>query len=113
MSYPIINIESGMPTAEVALARLSQGMRNAKASKAFGIKVIHGYGSSGKGGVIKSRLLQLLTEKKREGSIRDFIRGEDFSPFSAGARQAIESCPSLSKDKDYARGNMGITIILF
>ncbi len=112
MSCLIINLESGLPAVDVALSRLSQGLRSAKASRTKAVKVIHGYGSGGTGGAIKAGLHRFLTEKKRAGYISDFVRGEDFSPFSSSARQALLKCPFLTRDQDYAKGNPGITIIV-
>lgn len=112
MSAVIVNIEQGMPTVETARQRLEQAIRTARARRAPVLKIVHGYGSSGKGGAIKRDVAQVLSRKLRAGEIRGFVAGESFSPFDPAARKIIDQCPSLRNDSDYARGNDGITIIL-
>ena len=107
-----VNIETGMPTAETAKSNLSLALRKAKADGYAALKVIHGYGSSGRGGVIKSHVQSLLAGKKASGLIRGFVKGEDFSPFSDSARKLLDLCPELARDSDYNRTNHGVTIVL-
>lgn len=108
----IVNLEQGMPTVETARIKLDQALRSAKARRCLALKIIHGYGSSGKGGAIKRDVQSFLTGKKRSGAIRGFVPGERFSPFDASARAILDACPALSRDSDYSRGNDGITIVL-
>ena len=113
MGYKTINLEAGMPTVEVARNRLSQELMSARAGGAKALKIIHGYGSSGKGGAIKKEVHSFLSQKKRSGMIREYVPGEHFSPFGESARRALELCPELARDSDYSRGNDGITIAVF
>lgn len=106
------NIERGMPTVEQARIRLDQALRTARQQRHPVIKIIHGYGSTGKGGAIKKDVLVLLSQEKNKGKIKNYIAGEDFSPFDATARQMLNEYPLLRKDKDYSRNNAGITIVL-
>ena len=108
-----VNLERNFPLASEASVRLSQEIRLAKCSRCRALKVIHGYGSSGKGGAIKAACLKLCAERKRSGMIRHFVKGEDFTPFTEDGRKAIEICPQLKTDIDYGRQNDGVTIILF
>ena len=108
-----VNLERNFPLASEASVRLSQEIRLAKCSRCRALKVIHGYGSSGKGGAIKAACLKLCAERKRSGMIRHFVRGEAFTPFTEDGRKAIEICPKLKTDIDYGRQNDGVTIILF
>ncbi len=101
-----------MPTVEAARIRLDQALRTAKARRQIAIKIIHGYGSSGKGGAIKRDVHTVLAQKHRAGTIQAFVPGESFSPFDPSARQIVTACPSLTKDRDYSRSNHGITIVL-
>lgn len=109
----VINLEAGMPTVMQAKSRLNQELMSARAYRCKAVKLIHGYGSSGKGGAIKQEVHRTLSEKKRTGAIKEFVKGEDFTPFSSTGRRAVDLCPELAKDKDYSRGNDGITIVLF
>ena len=108
----IINLEGGMPTVSQALQKLEQALRTARARRYPAMKIIHGYGSSGKGGAIKQGVLALLAQKQRAGQLCCFVPGGDFSPFSPSARKMLDACPWLAKDRDYNRGNDGVTIVL-
>lgn len=108
----ILNLELGMPPVEFARKKLHQGLRTARASGCRVVKVIHGYGSSGKGGAIRADALKVLAEKKRLGQIRAFVPGEDFSVFSSDTRTMLELCPELRHDLDLTRQNHGITMVL-
>jgi len=112
LNLTIVNLEAGMPTVENARIKLDQALRTAKARRTAALKIIHGYGSTGKGGAIKRDVQQFLAQKKRAGQIKGYVAGENFSPFSAQARELIDRCPQLTRDSDYSRGNDGITIVL-
>lgn len=112
MQCEVINLEAGMPTVRAARVKLDQALRSAKARRVAAVKIIHGYGSSGKGGAIKRDVQTVLAGKKREGHIRGYVAGENFSPFHADARLIIDKCPELARDSDYSRSNDGVTIVL-
>ncbi len=112
MNCRIVNLEDGMPTVEIARNRLSNALQSARVRGDKVVKIIHGYGSSGKGGAIKADVQRFLAEKQRLGTIKGYVKGEDFSPFSASSRQLTARCPDLIRDRDYSRGNDGITIVL-
>ena len=106
------DIKSDMPTSDQALRRVDMAISTAKRSGASALKIIHGYGSTGKGGVIRTGVRRRLGELKTQGKIKAFIPGEDFSIFNAGARTAIQACAALRQDRDLDRQNNGVTIIL-
>ena len=108
----IVDIERGWPVVDQALVRLSQGLRLAKANREKAVKIIHGYGSSGKGGGIKQGALAFLEEKKKAGFIKDYCKGEEFTPYFNQGRRMVELAPHLKKDMDYGRQNDGITIVI-
>jgi len=112
MDVRTVNLEAGMPTAAFAINHMNQELRRAKAARLRAVKFIHGWGSSGKGGRIKEEVQRELAKKKRMGTIKDYVRGEDFSPFSQDARRILTDCPDLARDKDYSRNNAGITVVL-
>jgi hypothetical protein len=107
-----INLEEGLPTVETARRKLEQAMRTARARRFTAMKIIHGYGSTGKGGVIKRDVQAFLSVQKRRGGIQNYVPGESFSPFDENARMMIDRCPDLAKDSDYSRGNDGVTLVL-
>lgn len=107
-----VNLEKGMPTVATAKSLLSQSLRTAKANGTHLVKLIHGYGSTGKGGAIRAAVRRELEERRRQGQIWLYIPGDEFSPFYESARQAIYKYPELTKDRDYTRTNQGITIVV-
>lgn len=107
-----VNLETGMPPAAVAGQRMSAALRSARAQRMPVVKLIHGYGSSGQGGRIRTEVRRRLSAMREAGEIRAFVRGEEFSPFDASARLAVEACPELSKDRDYSRCNQGVTVVV-
>ena len=108
-----VNIKKNMPLVSQAMTQLGNEIWLATYARCHALKVIHGYGSTGQGGAIKTACLKLCADRKRTGVIRHFVRGEDFTPFTADGRKAIELCPQLKSDVDFGRQNDGITIILF
>ena len=107
-----VNLELGRPTVSEALQRLEAELRQTRLLRDPVLKIIHGYGSSGTGGKIRTACRRILSEKKRLGQIRDFIPGEDFSIFSAATREAFSSCGALRQDRDLDRYNNGVTFIV-
>ena len=107
-----VNIKEGLPTAGDAVKRVTFHIRSGRELGAGAVKIIHGYGSGGTGGKIRSRARQYLEEQKRSGQIRDFIPGESFSIFHEGTRLAFARCPELRQDRDLERHNNGMTIVV-
>ena len=107
-----INIKDDMPTVDVALNRLDAALRHyGKRSKL--IKIVHGYGSTGVGGKIRTAVRKQLRLKKSSGSIRDFIPGEEFSMFHSSAQKALELFyKEITADRDYNQSNEGITVVI-
>ena len=102
-----------MPTVEQALHRLTGELIRARAQGARGVKLIHGYGSSGVGGKLRIGIQAELASRKRRGEIREAVPGENWSIFDEGARRILDAHPDLGRDREFERGNAGITIILF
>lgn len=107
-----LNIKSDMPTADIAIRRVTYAIRNGKHFGAAAVKLIHGYGSTGKGGKIRTETRRYLAEQKRKGLIKDFIPGESFSIFDEATRQAFSICDDLRRDSDLERSNNGVTIVI-
>lgn len=101
-----------MPTVKQALEILDLEIKRAKNLKYPCIKVIHGYGSTGAGGKIKTKLKEVLPQKIEEGQIKDFICGQDWSIFNSKTREIITSIKGTQNDKDLDKFNIGMTIIV-
>lgn len=107
-----LNLKEGYPTVEQARARLKAELDRAAKAGVIGIKVIHGYGSSGVGGSLREAVRRSLKKRRKEGRIRAFVPGEKWDLFDLAAREVLEACPALGKDPDLNRYNEGVTVVL-
>ena len=107
-----VNIKYDLPTADQAIKRCTFAIENSKRLGGGAVKIIHGYGSSGKGGRIRVEVRQYLERQKQRGQIRDFIPGERFSIFDESTRAAFMRCDELRRDHDLDAANNGITIVV-
>ena len=107
-----VNIKPDMPTVDDAIHRITYNLKNAGTFGVTAIKFIHGYGSTGKGGIIRTEARKYLERQKQQGRIKDYIKGEDFSIFNETTRKAFAYCGDLRHDNDIERHNNGITIVI-
>ena len=107
-----VNIKEDMPTTSDAIKRVTFNLQHSISLGYTAVKIIHGYGSSGKGGKIRTETRRYLQQQKDKRQINDFITGEDFSIFNEPTRNAFLSCDDLRRDSDLDRSNNGITIII-
>ncbi|MCR5340134.1 MAG: Smr/MutS family protein [Saccharofermentans sp.] len=108
-----INIEIGMPNSQEAMMTLNNRIYAERASGVRMVKIIHGYGSTGKGGTIRKVCRQKLLEYRRRWIIKDICSGEDLTPFSEEGRRFAEKYPEIRRDSDWGMGNPGVTIVAF
>ncbi len=107
-----VNIKEDLPAASDAVKRVTFHISRSKALGYSALKIIHGYGSSGKGGKIRTETRGYLQRQKAKGVIKDFIPGENFSIFNEATRNAFDVCDELRHDSDLDRSNNGITIVI-
>ncbi len=107
-----INLEEGMPTVAQASARLAGSVVAARRQGATVLKLIHGYGSKGVGGDLRIALQSSLRQMMERGEIRDCIYGEDWRSSDARAWDLVKQHPEFKADRDFGRGNRGVTIVL-
>ena len=107
-----VDLERGMPTMRAALQQLSFELRRGRSLGCAAVKLIHGYGSSGKGGRIRVEARACLARMKERGELRDVIPGEEFTIFEPRTLAAFQRCPDLRKDPDLERHNNGITVVV-
>ena len=107
-----LNLEEGMPSVEEAVRRMRVGLQGIRSGHGAMVRLIHGYGSTGKGGRIRVGIRKELEDMKRKRLIRAFVPGEDFGPCSEEARKIVDRYPEAARDPDYGRCNHGITIVL-
>ncbi len=107
-----INIEHGFPTRDQARQKLESAIAQAKKEGTQALKIIHGYGSSGQGGVLRFAIRGYLRQMKDRGEIVLFVNGESFSQFEERSRELLRRQPDLLVDQDLGNGNRGITLVL-
>jgi hypothetical protein len=105
------NVEAGMPILDEARRLIMAQIKQGKREGARVLKIIHGYGSSGKGGTLCIGLRKSFRLRKKEGVIKDFIAGEDFSIFNQATLDLLEAVPELRADPDLGATNEGITVV--
>ena len=107
----IYNVEAGLPTLDDARRLVIEETKRAKREGMKVLKVIHGYGSSGSGGKLCVGLRKSFGLRKKEGVIKDFIAGDDFSIFNDKVLVLLEAVPELRGDPDLNATNEGVTIV--
>lgn len=105
------NVEAGRPTVDEARRAVIEQIKRARRDRISVLKVIHGYGSSGKGGALCVGLRKSFRLRKKEGAIRDFVAGEDFSIFNQTVLALLDAVPELRGDPDLGAINEGVTIL--
>jgi len=111
MSLRVLTIKEGLPTLEEAKRRLLVEVRRCHGEGIAVLKIIHGYGSGGRGGVLRTGLRQVFSEYRRDGDIMGFAAGEEFSIFHPDSLEMITAAPELRKDPDLERSNPGVSFL--
>lgn len=107
-----INLEIGHPAVAQALERMRMELRMSKKRGYTAVKLIHGFGSSGSGGKIRTAVRRELAAMQRRGEIGDVIFGEKLTIFSQETQELLRRCPSFRRDPDLERYNNGITVVV-
>ena len=105
------NVEAGLPTLDEARRLVIEEIKRAKREGVRALKVIHGYGSSGMGGALCAGLRKSFGLRKKEGVIKEFVAGEDFSIFNNAVLTLLEAVPELRGDPDLNATNEGVTVL--
>jgi hypothetical protein len=111
MALRTINLESGLPSLEEARRFLLGQIDQARKDGVRLLKVIHGYGSTGTGGVLCAGIRKSLRLRVKEGKALIVIPGERFSSDANEARELVSRYPLLRRDRDLNRANPGVTIV--
>lgn len=111
MSIKTFNVEAGMPSLDEARRQVLEEIRRAKKQGIRVLKIIHGWGSSGKGGKLCHGLRKSFALRKKEGIIKDFVPGENFSIFNKTVLAMLDAVPGLRGDPDLDVTNEGVTVL--
>lgn len=109
MKYIEINIKEGMPVVADAMMYLQKSIVRLKKEKYDIVMIVHGYGSTGKGGAICTKARQWLKAQQRNGNVKKVIFGEDFTIFNFDALDLKNKCRELEPLLRVC--NNGVTVV--
>jgi hypothetical protein len=110
--HKTVNLEFGRPVVEVAIKRMNEAIEDAGRAGVSVLTLIHGYGSSGKGGIIRSECRKSLEYLKTQGVIQEMIIGEEYTKRSGICKGLLRRYPQLGSDRNLNSGNRGITVVV-
>lgn len=104
-----VNLEYGMPTVETAIQKMKNSLTTFKGQGYKAVIVIHGYGSTGVGGSIKTAVARCLTESSMRGIVRTSVGGEQWI---TKKKEILAICKDLEKYERSISNNEGITVVI-
>ena len=108
----VVNIKKDNPNADYAMYLLDEEIKYSKAIGNRVIIVIHGYGSHGRGGIIKKELKSYLPYLKKKGKISDFVFGENWGELNDTKKIICKISPEIILHENLQSINSGISVIL-
>jgi hypothetical protein len=76
------------------------------------LKIVHGYGSTGKGGEIRLAVQSALAVALQRREVQQLIFGEDWRISNEACWALLKQWPELKRDSDLGRENRGITFVV-
>lgn len=110
--HKIVNLEYGRPTVEMALLRFNREIANARSEQIRVVTLIHGYGSSGKGGKIRIACRKVLARLVEQEKLKNYIPGETFHKRYGNGKALLRQYAQLEKICVSDFGNPGVTIVV-
>ena len=110
-TFRTFNVKADMPSLDEARRAVIDEIRRARKEGVRVLKVVHGWGSTGKGGVLRVGLRKSFKLRRKEGVIREFIPGEDFSIFNKTVLALLDEVPESRGDPDLNATNEGVTVL--
>lgn len=107
----LVNLKDEEISVELALAMVEIEIEQAKKEGNVALKVLHGYGSHGRGGVIAMELRRTLSLWKKQGLITNYFGGDKWNMFDECSQRILLKDKSIYNDSDISSSNPGITII--
>ena len=108
-NYTEVNIKEEMPTVEEAMLYLKSSIDHCKRNGYRCVLIIHGYGSTGKGGAICDKARQWLKAQERNGKVKAVVYGEEFTIFNDRAREMKNRYSEL--EQLFCVCNHGVTAV--
>ena len=110
-TYTELNIKEGMPSTVDAMNDLKNSLDFYRKNGYKCILIIHGYGSSGKGGSICNKARKWLKSQRQNKKVKSVIFGEEFSIFNDEARKLKNKYRELTNLLTVC--NHGVTVVEF
>jgi len=110
--HRVVNIERGRPLVETALKQMENELARARTDRVRVVTLIHGYGSSGKGGRIRMECRKVLDQLSRRKKINFAIAGEEFRKRTGPGKALLHRFPHLERDCASDFSNPGVTIVV-
>lgn len=104
-----VNLEYNMPTVEVAIQKMKNSLTTSKGQGYKVVILIHGYGSSGVGGSIKTAVIRCLGDSSLRGIVRTYVGGEQWL---VRKRELQALCKDLERYERKIAGNEGVTVVV-
>ena len=86
-----------MPTADQAVKRTNFEIENARRLGVKCVKIVHGYGSHGKGGKIRVEVRAYLERMKRQGASRTTYPGSAFPSLTRPPAQPLPGAANCAR----------------
>ena len=112
MDYKILNLKINSPAVDEAIANFLIELEVCRLEGVKVIKVIHGYGSHGKGGDICRGFRKLCFSLKKQKQIKDFMLGNEWDLANEKCFKLITGLKDCYNDEDINHSNPGITIVI-
>jgi hypothetical protein len=104
-----INLEYGSPTVDTAVRNMINQLATCKGQGCRAVILVHGYGSSGIGGGIRTAVRNKLREPSMSGVVRTFCGGEHWFEKK---KELLDICRPLSDYQRKIDGNPGVTVVI-
>lgn len=111
-AHRTVNLERGMPFVEQAMGQLHAALNEARALRIQVLTIIHGYGSSGRGGAIRQECRKILDYMCSKGELNRYIAGEDFHRRNGLVKDLLHRYPQLHDHANLNQHNRGITLVI-
>ena len=104
-----INLEYGAPTVDAAVRNMVNQLSTCKGQGYKAVILVHGYGSSGVGGGIKTAVRSKLRDSSLSGLVRNSCGGENWFEKK---QEFLGICRYLSDFQRKVDGNQGVTVVI-
>ncbi len=104
-----INMEAGRPATDTAVMNMKNTLMACPRRGVRAAVLIHGYGSSGVGGAIRTAARRALSDGSLSSVVRESVPGEQWH---WRKREFLAHCPALASYEGRIANNEGITVVL-